>query len=85
MYDNEMEERTAAEELARKKGYAPDGKWLQQQYKLIEKKWLNILKKGPFRNKTLVHIKLRCSLLERCTAVAAGLLSLSQAVFIDHL
>ena len=45
MYDNEMEERTAAEELARKKGYAPDGKWLLQQYKLIEKKWLNILKK----------------------------------------
>ena len=45
MYDNEMDERTAAEELARKKGYAPDGKWLLQQYKLIEKKWLNILKK----------------------------------------
>ena len=40
-----MEEREAAEELARKKGYAPDGKWLQQQYKLIEKKWLIILKR----------------------------------------
>ena len=61
MYNNEMEERKAAEELARVKGYPAEGKWLQMQYKLIEKKWLLILKKeagvvirGPSKKRRMV-------------------------------